>query len=70
MAISLYDLSVVNYLQTLGAMEGFLAKGLSHFQGSNTDPNAVLDEKLCGDMLPFKFQVWATRIIRWARSRA
>ena len=60
MAISLYDLSVVNYLQTLGAMEGFLAKGLSHFQGSNADPNAVLDEKLCGDMLPFKFQVWAT----------
>ncbi len=60
MAVSLYDLSVVNYLQTLGAMEGFLAKGLSHFQGSNADPNAVLDEKLRGDMLPFKFQVWAT----------
>ena len=60
MAISLYDLSVTNYLQTLGAMEGILAKGLSHFQEKKEDPNAVLDERLCGDMLPFKFQVWAT----------
>ena len=60
MAISLYDLSVTNYLQTLGAMEGFLGKGLSHFQETKADPNAVLDERLCGDMLPFKFQVWAT----------
>jgi len=58
MAISLYDLSVVNYLQTLGAMEGFLAKGLTHFQGSNAD--AILDERLYADMAPFKFQVWAT----------
>jgi hypothetical protein len=60
MAISLYDLSVTNYLQTLGAMEGILAKGLTHFQGSNADANAVLDERLHADMLPFKFQVWAT----------
>jgi len=60
MAVSLYDLSVTNYLQTLGAMEGFLAKGLTHFQEGKTDPNAVLDERLHSDMLPFKFQVWAT----------
>ena len=60
MAVSLYDLSVTNYLQTLGAMEGFLAKGLTHFQGSNADANAVLDERLYADMAPFKFQVWAT----------
>ena len=56
MAVSLYDLSVVNYLQTLGGMEGFLAKGLTHFQGSKADPNAILDERLHADMLPFKFQ--------------
>ena len=60
MAISLYDLSVANYLQTLGAVEGFLGKGLAHFQEAKADPNAILDERLCGDMLPFKFQVWAT----------
>ena len=60
MAVSLYDLSVANYLQTLGGVEGFLAKGLTHFQGSNADPNAILDERLYADMAPFKFQVWAT----------
>src|SRR5215471_7598373 len=60
MAVSLYDLSVTNYLQILGAMEGFLGKGLAHFQENKTDPNSVVDERLCGDMLPFKFQVWAT----------
>ena len=31
MAVSLYDLSVTNYLQTLGGMEGFLGRGLAHF---------------------------------------
>ena len=60
MAVSLYELSVTNYLQTLGGMEGFLAKGLTHFQDGKTDPNAVLDERLYSDMAPFKFQVWAT----------
>ena len=60
MAVSLYDLSVANYLQTLGGVEGFLAKGLTHFQASKTDPNSILDERLHADMLPFKFQVWAT----------
>lgn len=60
MAVSLYDLSVVNYLQTLGAMEGFLAKGLTQFQGSKADADSILDERLHADMLPFKFQVWAT----------
>ena len=60
MAVSLYDLSVTNYLQTLGAMEGFLTKGFNHFQEKKADPNAVLEERLYGDMAPFKFQVWAT----------
>ncbi|WP_421998931.1 DUF1993 domain-containing protein [Reyranella sp.] len=60
MAISLFDLSVANYLQTLGAVEGFLAKGLAHFQEAKADPDAVLGERLHADMLPFKFQVWAT----------
>ena len=60
MAVSLYDLSVTNYLQTLGAMEGFLAKGIAHFQESKTDPNDILETRLVADMLPFKFQVWAT----------
>jgi uncharacterized protein len=60
MAVSLYDLSVTNYLQTLGAMEGFLGKGIAHFQEKQTDPNTILEERLYADMLPFKFQVWST----------
>ena len=59
MAISLYDLSVANYLQTLGGMEGFLGRGLTHFQENKVDPNEILETRLFADMLPFKFQVWS-----------
>ena len=31
MALSLYDASVANYLQTLGAVSGFLDRALGHF---------------------------------------
>ncbi len=57
MAVSLYDLSVANYLQTLGAVEGFLGKGQSHFAEHKVDANAVADERLAPDMLPFRFQI-------------
>jgi len=30
MAISLYDISVTSFLQTLGGVAGFLDKGLAH----------------------------------------
>jgi uncharacterized protein len=60
MAVSLYDLSVTNYLQTLGGMEGFLARGLAHFQENKIDPNEVVETRLYPDMLPFRFQVLAT----------
>ncbi len=47
MAVSLNDLSATNYLQTLGAMDGFLGKGLEATSRSGkADPNAVLDERL------------------------
>ena len=35
MTVSLYDLSVSNYLQTLGAVRGFLDKAQMHFRESN-----------------------------------
>ena len=39
MALSLYDASVANYLQTLGAVGGFLDKGLAHeVGGEQGDP--------------------------------
>ncbi len=60
MATSLYDLSVTNYLQTLGGMEGFLGRGLAHFQENKIDPNEIVEARLHPDMLPFRFQVLAT----------
>ena len=57
MAISLYDLSIANYLQTLGGVEGFLAKGLAYFTENKVDANEVADARLAPDMLPFRFQI-------------
>jgi hypothetical protein len=57
MAVSLYDLSVANYLQTVAAVEGFLAKSLGHFNENKVDANAIADERLAPDMLPLRFQI-------------
>ncbi len=57
MAISLYDLSVSSYLQTLGAVTGFMQRGLDHCRDNNIDPSEIVDTRLYGDMLPFRFQV-------------
>ncbi len=57
MAISLYDLSVTSFLQTLGGVEGFLAKGLAHAKEKNIDPNEIVETRLFTDMAPFRFQV-------------
>jgi hypothetical protein len=59
MAITLYDLSVGCFLQTLGGVEGFLAKGLAHFKEKGVDPNEIVETRLFADMLPFRFQVAA-----------
>ena len=57
MAISLYDLSVANYLQTLGAVGSFLEKGLAHFTANNVDLGEIVETRLFPDMLPFSFQL-------------
>jgi hypothetical protein len=59
MAVTLYDSSVGCFLQTLGAVEGFLAKGLAHCKEKNLDPNEIVEARLFPDMLPFRFQVVA-----------
>jgi hypothetical protein len=59
MAITLYDSTVGSFLQTLGAVEGFLAKGLAHCQEKNIDPGEILETRLYPDMLPFRFQIVA-----------
>jgi hypothetical protein len=42
MAISLYDATVANFLQTLGSVDGFLARGLEHCRANNIDPESVV----------------------------
>ncbi|MEH2610026.1 DUF1993 domain-containing protein [Bradyrhizobium sp. AZCC 1693] len=57
MAFSLYDASVANYLQTLGAVSGFLERGLVHFCEKNIDPDTMVEARLAPDMLPLRFQI-------------
>ena len=57
MAITLYDISVVSYLQTLGAVSGFLDKGLSHCRDKGIDPEEIVGTRLFPDMHPFRFQI-------------
>jgi hypothetical protein len=57
MAIPLYDLSVRSFLQALGGVAGFLDRGLAHITDNNIDPNEIVETRLWGDMLPFRFQI-------------
>lgn len=57
MALSLYDACVPSFLQIVGAVEGFLAKGAAHCKEKGIDPNSLVEERLYADMLPFSFQV-------------
>jgi hypothetical protein len=57
MAFSLYDATVANYLQILGAVGGFLEKGLTHFREKGVDPAEIVEARLAPDMLPLRFQI-------------
>jgi uncharacterized protein len=54
---ALYDLSVQNYLQTLGAVAAFMDKAAGHFATHKTDLEEIVETRLFADMLPFRFQV-------------
>jgi len=56
MTISLYDATVASYQQTLGAVAGFLDRGLAHCTDNNIDPDSLVDARLYADMLPLRFQ--------------
>ena len=57
MALSLHDATVANYLQTLGAVGGFLERGLKHFRDNNIDPETIVEARIAPDMLPLRFQI-------------
>ena len=57
MAISLYDVSVASFLQTVGGVAGFLERGLAHCQDNRVDPQDIVTSKMADDMFDFRFQV-------------
>ena len=57
MAISLYDVSVANFLQTVGAVSAYLDKGLKWADENGHDAASIVETRLHGDMLPFRFQI-------------
>ncbi|HOZ28170.1 MAG TPA: DUF1993 domain-containing protein [Hyphomonadaceae bacterium] len=59
MAITLHDASAALFIQTLGAVEGFLKRGQAHFEDNNIPLGDILETRLFSDMLPFRYQVQA-----------
>lgn len=59
MAISFYDLGVPTFLQTLGAMGGFLDRAAAHCAQTGGDPDDFVHLRLFEDMAPFHFQIEA-----------
>lgn len=59
MAISLYDLSVPTFLQTVRAIGAFLDRAATHCAEEGTDPDDFVNARLFDDMAPFHFQIEA-----------
>jgi len=57
MALSLYDISVAPFTQTLNAVAGFLKKGADHCQANGISLDEVVESRLYPDMFPFRFQL-------------
>lgn len=56
MALSLYDVTVVSFLQTVGAAKGFLKKGAEFAQSNGIALQDIVESRLRPDMFPFRFQ--------------
>jgi hypothetical protein len=59
MPISLYDLSVPTFLQTVRSIGGFLDRAATHFSSTGVDPDNLVNTRLFDDMAPFHFQIEA-----------
>lgn len=60
MSMSLYDVTVPSFLQTLGAIEGLLDKAETHCADKGVSPSACIGARLFDDMLPLSFQIGQT----------
>ena len=59
MAVSLYELSVPTFLQTVRAVGGFLDRAAVHCVEAGADPDDFVTARLFADMAPFHFQIEA-----------
>jgi hypothetical protein len=59
MTLSLYDLSVPTFLQTVRAVGGFLDKAAAHCAETMGNPDDFVTARLYPDMAPFHFQIEA-----------
>ena len=59
MSISLYDLSVPTFLQTVNALAGVLDRADDHCAKTGHDPDDFVEVRLIDDMAPFHFQIEA-----------
>lgn len=57
MAITLFDVAVLSFRQTVAAVGGVLAKGRAHFEAAGIDPDSFIETRLIEDMLPFRYQI-------------
>ena len=57
MPVTLYDATVARFLQSFGAVSGYLEKGRAHCEDNNIDLNEIVETRLYPDMLPFRFQL-------------
>lgn len=57
MTISLYDVSVSNYLQTLDAISGFLDKAAAHCREKSINLEEMVESRIFPDMQPLRFQI-------------
>lgn len=61
MAISLYELSVPTFLQTMQALSGVLDRAASHCAEIGADADDFVTARLYPDMAPFHFQIEALK---------
>lgn len=61
MTTTLYDLSVLTFLQTVRALGDVLDRAAKHCAETGTDPDAFVSARLYPDMAPFHFQIEAVK---------
>ena len=56
MAVSLYDMTVPQFLQVVRALRGVLHKGLEYAKAKGRDPDELVEARLVDDMFPLYLQ--------------